>query len=180
MNKYYLSALDKDGEPVLFVYDKDTNIWHKLDPLRVKQFASMGSELYALCDYDEALGGYPIYAFNGTTGTLEESVSWSFESGDMYLDEPDNKYVKRYDIRLKAEEPESIRLEIQYNSDGVWIEYGLAGGSAQCTGHSSQLRTYTIPVLPRRCDHLRYRISGTGDVRIYSITRTEETGSDVN
>ena len=126
------------------------------------------------------MGGYPIYAFNGTVGTLEDTVSWSFESGDMYLDEPDNKYVKRYDIRLKAEEPESLRLEIQYDSSGIWEEYGLAGGSAQCTGHSSQLRTYTIPVLPRRCDHLRYRISGTGDVKIYSIARIVEIGSDVN
>ena len=45
---------------------------------------------------------------------------------------------------------------------------------------SDSLRTYTIPVLPRRCDHLRYRLSGTGDVKIYSIARTIEIGSDVN
>ncbi len=188
MNKYYLSALNSEGEPVLFVYDKDTNIWHKLDPLRVKQFASMGPELYALCDYDEALGGYPVYAFNGTTGTLEETVSWSFESGDMYLDEPDNKYVKRYDIRLKAEEPESLRLEIQYDSSGIWKQYPVydphpaqqvAPPSPGREGEGS-LRTYTIPVLPRRCDHLRYRISGTGDVKIYSIARVVEVGSDVS
>ena len=176
MNKYYLSALDSEGEPVLFVYDKDTNIWHKLDPLRVKQFASMGSELYALCGYDEALGGYPIYAFNGTMGTLEETVTWSFESGDMYLDEPDNKYVKRYDIRLKAEEPESLRLEIQYDSSGIWEEYGLP----RFAHNDDLLQALTIPVLPRRCDHLRYRISGTGDVKIYSVARVEEIGSDVN
>lgn len=187
MNKYYLSALNSEGEPVLFVYDKDTNIWHKEDGLRIRQFAAgsaQGTEhraqLYALCDYDEELGGYPVYDLTGNEGTLEETVTWSFESGDMYLDEPDNKYVKRYDIRLKAEEPESLRLEIQYDSAGEWTEYGLAGGSAQCTGHSSQLRTYTIPVLPLRCDHLRYRISGTGDVKIYSVARVEETGSDVN
>ncbi len=34
-------------------------------------------------------------------------------------------------------------------------------------------------VLPRRCDHLRYRLSGTRDVKIYSVARIEETGSDV-
>ena len=45
---------------------------------------------------------------------------------------------------------------------------------------SKRLRNYIVPVLPKRCDHLRYRLSGTGDVKIYSISRTEEVGSDVN
>ena len=63
MNKYYLSALDKDGEPVLFVYDKDTNIWHKLDPLRVKQFASMGSGALRSLRLRRGFGGIPDLRF---------------------------------------------------------------------------------------------------------------------
>ena len=35
--------------------------------------------------------------------------------------------------------------------------------------------SFMVPVLPRRCDHLRYRIPGTGDVKPYSIARTVKT-----
>ena len=72
--------------------------------------------------------------------------------------------------------PESLRLEIQYDSSGIWEEYGLS----RFAHNDDLLQTLTIPVLPRRCDHLRYRISGTGDVKIYSVARVEEIGSDVN
>ena len=60
--------------------------------------------------------------------------------------------------------------------------FNTAGSIRSAPGREGEgsLRTYTIPVPPRRCDHLRYRISGTGDVKIYSIARTVETGSDVN
>ena len=36
-------------------------------------------------------------------------------------------------------------------------------------------RTYSLDVLPQE-----FPVSGTGDMNIYSIARTEETGSDVN
>ena len=38
--------------------------------------------------------------------------------------------------------------------------------------------TAMIPVRPRRCDHLRMRLEGSGDVRIFSIARILELGSD--
>jgi hypothetical protein len=36
----------------------------------------------------------------------------------------------------------------------------------------------TVP--PRRSDHLRYRISGTGDVKINLVVRIGESGSGVD
>jgi hypothetical protein len=40
------------------------------------------------------------------------------------------------------------------------------------------MNTITVPVIPRRCDHLRLKLTGTGDVKIYSIARILELGSD--
>ncbi|MFR5421452.1 MAG: hypothetical protein ACLTG4_05485 [Oscillospiraceae bacterium] len=34
-------------------------------------------------------------------------------------------------------------------------------------------RSFTLPVLPRRCDHFRLRLTGTGAWRLLSLTRTE-------
>ena len=43
----------------------------------------------------------------------------------------------------------------------------------------SSLRSFSMPIRPKRCDHLRLRIVGEGDAKIYSITKTVEKGSDV-
>ena len=63
-------------------------------------------------------------------------------------------------------------MYIEYDSDGDWIEQGTyVGGDV--------VKTINIPVVPRRCDHMRLKLSGTGDVKIYSIARYFEGGSDV-
>lgn len=36
-----------------------------------------------------------------------------------------------------------------------------------------------LPLLPLRCDHLRLRISGSGDVRLHALHRYLETGSEL-
>ena len=40
------------------------------------------------------------------------------------------------------------------------------------TGH------FLFPVRPHRCDHLQLRLSGQGEMRLLSISRILETGSD--
>jgi hypothetical protein len=62
------------------------------------------------------------------------------------------------------------KLEIQYDGHGEWHDQGRIVGR--------QLSTVMVPVRPRRCDTLRFRISGHGEVRIYSISRTLEVGGD--
>ena len=39
--------------------------------------------------------------------------------------------------------------------------------------------TVLLPVRPRRCDHLRLRLEGEGELRLFSITRTLRKGSDL-
>ena len=60
---------------------------------------------------------------------------------------------------------------LRYDSEGEWISEGaIRGGNVQ---------SFTIPVIPRRCDHMQIRLRGTGDVKIYSIAKILEMGSDV-
>jgi hypothetical protein len=65
-----------------------------------------------------------------------------------------------------------VEVSMQYDSMGDW-EYVY-----QMTVTS--LRSFSIPVRPRRCDHFRLRIEGEGMGRIYSITKTIEQGSDIS
>jgi hypothetical protein len=41
------------------------------------------------------------------------------------------------------------------------------------------LQSFAVPIRPQRCDHLRLKIMGEGDAKIYSICKTIEWGSDM-
>ena len=60
---------------------------------------------------------------------------------------------------------------LEYDSSGEWIE----GGRIEDAG----MGTRTLPIRPRRCDHLRIRLVGKGEVRLYSIAKILTMGSDV-
>ena len=64
-----------------------------------------------------------------------------------------------------------VKIFLEYDSSGLW-EYA---GTIRLPFTGSTV----IPVIPRRCDHLRMRLEGRGDVRIFSIARILEQGSDV-
>jgi hypothetical protein len=63
-------------------------------------------------------------------------------------------------------------MAIEYDSDGDFHEQGTYTGGDTVT-------TINIPVVPRRCDHMRLRLTGVGNVKVYSIARYFEGGSDV-
>lgn len=64
-----------------------------------------------------------------------------------------------------------VYVSAEYDSSGVWEQIAVIVGS--------KLGTFTIPIRPKRCDHLRLRIEGDDEVKIYSISKTIEQGSDV-
>ena len=79
------------------------------------------------------------------------------------------KYVSRYNFRMRCSG--TVKLYIEYDSSGTWIESGQISVM-------NRFDTVTIPVKPRRCDHLRFKLEGTGYVKLYSIARILEIGSD--
>ncbi len=161
--KYYISMKDSNNAYHLFVFDTGKNLWIREDNLQAKSFAHVDDELFCID------GNNKLMALHGGVGTLEEVVSWSAESGLMTYEYPDMKYVSRYNIRLKANG--TVHIFLEYDSSGEWI----ASGEFTRNGTNTQ----TIPIRPRRCDHLRVKLTGEGDVRIYSIARILEQGSDV-
>jgi hypothetical protein len=59
----------------------------------------------------------------------------------------------------------------EYDSSGAWEHLFTMTGK--------ELRSFSIPVRPKRCDHMRLKITGVGDAKVYSICKTVEQGSDV-
>ena len=169
-NKYYINMKESGGPHRLFVYDTEKGLWHKEDNIRVDGFCSDGRCLYAI-EHDTkriiTLCGH-VHGFE----PKEDKFPWMVESGIIGMSTPDMKYISKLVIRMSLELGASVSISIQYDSMGDWEQV--------CSMTSTSLRSFSIPIRPRRCDHFRIRIEGEGDGRIYSITKTIEQGSDVS
>lgn len=164
-NKYYVSMEDAaSGERVMMVYDSGKGLWHKEDGIPATQFCSCREELY--CSTQDG----SIVALLGSGEPMEQDVSWAAETGVINASNPERQYLKRISIRLTLEPGSHLSIFVQYDSRGVWENLGNMTGS--------DLRSFTLPIRPRRCDHLRLRLEGSGKAMIYSITRSMSGGSD--
>ena len=162
--KYYVSMKDSAGKWSMFVYDTQRGIWHREDETHATGFAAWGDELF----YIDAAGS--IMAENGTVGDKEGNVPWEATSGLIGYELIDHQYISRFNFRMKLGKGAKCLLQIEYDSDGVWLDQGVI------YGHGTD--SFVIPVIPQRCDHFRIRLSGEGDVKIYSIAKIIEQGSD--
>ena len=163
-DRYYISMKDSSGAWSLFTFDVKRGLWMREDDTRAVQFASLGDELY--CVTDNAL-----WALCGTVGELEPYVAWRAESGMQGYQYPDRKYVSRFNLRLRMEEGAEVDVYLMYDSSGEWVRQGRI--------RMKGTRTVTLPIRPRRCDHLRMKLVGKGDMKLYSIARILSIGSDV-
>ena len=107
----------------------------------------------------------------GRTGTPEEVVSWMAVTGDLGLELPEQKYITRLTLRLCLEPGATMEIYAQYDREPAWVKLGQVYGT--------DLRSFSLPVRPRRCDQLRLKLQGTGMCKLYSITKTLEKGSEL-
>lgn len=167
---YYISMQDAAGGWHMFTYDTDKRLWHRQDATHALQFANVRGDLMYIDAVTRKL--VRVRGKGGGEDTLEGPVKWSAASGIMGYENPYSQYLSRYSIRARLDVGARLTMYIEYDSDGDWIEQGTyVGGDV--------VKTINIPVVPRRCDHMRLKLSGVGDIRIYSIARYFEGGSDV-
>ena len=171
-DKYYISMRDKNNEYSMFVYDAKNGIWCKEDNTQAIAFCRHQDELYYIDNKDKtmkSIGGTLLY--DVAEKSAEKSFDWFAESGPIGYSSPDNKYVGRVNLRITLEFGTNVDFFLQYDSCGEWEhKFNMSG-----TG----TRTFSVPIIPKRCDHFRYRITGRGGCKIHSVTKVVEEGSDV-
>ena len=165
-NKYYISMLDAAAVPHLFVFDTAKGMWHKEDSFKADYFCSCDGEMYAI-------SGGKIVTMLGS-GTPEDlPVEWMVQTGEIGLSSPDMKYISRLNVRMQMDIGAEVRLYVQYDFSDAW--------EALCSLRNvDNLRSFSLPIRPKRCDSMKLRIEGEGMVKIYSITKTIEQGSDLS
>lgn len=165
-NKYYISMSDTNGIYHIFAYDTKRAVWHKEDETRVVQFENCRGDLYFI-DY----GTNQIFTVGGTGVNMEESdVEWEVVTGTLGTDSPDKKYISRIDVRMLLEIGAKVSFYAEYDSSGEWTHLFNMDGRT--------LKSFSVPVRPKRCDHMRLKITGKGNVKIYSLCKSIEWGSD--
>ena len=166
-NKYYISMQDTSGIYHLFVYDTSKGMWHKEDNLRADAFCACRDDLYCI-DHSTK----KIVSMFGTGEKDTDPVEWMVETGEIGISSPDMKYISRLTIRMSMAIGAEIAVYAQYDMSDIWEPlFTLLG---------TNLRSFSLPVRPKRCDYMRLRIEGIGDAKIYSITKTIEEGSELS
>lgn len=164
--KYYISMREvSTDEFVLFVYDTEKGLWHKEDNTRITEFCSINEELYFID------GTNNIFSMFGSGTCDRKPIEWMAETGILGCSTPDKKYISRISVRLSMEIGTRVYIYVEYDSSGSWEKV--------CAITGNKLNAFTLPIRPKRCDHLRLKIVGIGNAKIYSISKTLEQGSDI-
>jgi len=169
LDRYYISMKDGNGKAHLFVYDTSSGMWAKEDNTDVMMFCRSKDDLYYIDRADNKLksvrGTLP---YEG--GAEEDSFDWFAESGNIGFHLPDKKYLSKLQMRLSMDIGTNASVFVQYDSSGNWEHI--------CNLSGTGTRSFTIPIIPRRCDHFKYMIAGRGGCKVFSVTKTIEEGSD--
>ena len=142
----------------LFVYDSRRRLWHRRAAV----------EAADLCAWD----GRVFYFRLGKPGLMEleagsDRVAFSMETGLI----AGSRQRRIRSICLRYSLTGWGRLMVEYDSSGVWLAVGELP--------QTRLGWENLPLKPRRCDHFRLKLTGEGCLKIHSIIKTLEEGSDL-
>lgn len=165
-SKYYISMLDDHKVGCLFVYDTARGMWHREDDFYPEAMCENRGNLYAV-----ESGGGRIITLAGSDGEpIEKKVSWYAVTGPIGGGQPDTRYLAALQVRLSMEEGSRVCFYLRYDSRGSWEHAGTLVGTG--------LGSFSVPIRPRRCDHLHLKIAGSGGACVYAITRSMAAGGE--
>ena len=167
--RYYLYLKREEEGSRLLVYDTERGLWHEEDPggTGELEMLSSGRQLYlwdgaALWAAGPAREEDAVLAGDG--GEAEAKIPFRLETGEMGLDDSEDKYLAHLVLRLEAQP--GTELAVWASCDGgPWEKLAQAAARTE----PKKLR---IPLTPRRHDTLRLRLTGAGQMTLRSMSRT--------
>jgi len=202
-DKYYIRMKDEKNEDVLFVYDTLRHIWVRENCMQNSLLFSKNNavylvaqrvvasalfslvwvwmyvhditapdrvELQLLFDYD--FGSAQVLSCAYKDETQVQDISFVAESADLGLLTPDHKRTSLLQIRVSMEKDSILKVSAQYDG-GAWIQLHE-------TVAGKHIDSVCLPVTCRRCDRMKIKLEGYGNVTVYGITRTTENASEVS
>jgi hypothetical protein len=158
--KYYINIYNGTTYS-LYVYDALLQQWHMEDNLHVIDFAVVNNKIYALASDNV------IYMFNYPSGT---TVSWQAELDRFTLQYLGQKATNKIKIEVELETGSSMSVYIR--TDGS--EYRLLN-----TDTTTGYHYFPVFELPRSAFWAQLKLTGTGNCKVYSVTREIIVNSDI-
>lgn len=182
----------------LYVLDTERGLWHKEDDVEITCMATGEDDLVFVKVGEETVKNNSGVSYRRLTYTLSsicgtaqlnhngdlganavhdwspeetKSIGWSATSGIIGLETPDKKYLSKISIRLCLSESDGASAWVEYDSEEGWKPVGNVP-------QTNRMRTVTLPIIPKRCDHMRLMLEGTGNCKVYSITKTFTEAED--
>lgn len=171
-SKYYISGQMPNGGSRLYVYDTQRGFWFREDDVGITHFARLGDRLYLKNGKGEVWWQSHYGEITADADGIEEAVPWMVEFADFVDDDPNRKGFSKLQMRFWLEDSSTMKVMLQFDSDGVWHTVKELVG----TGLK---RSIYLPIVPRRCDHYRLRLEGTGQCQIFSLAREFYVGSEL-
>lgn len=157
---------EREDHSGLYVCDTEKGLWHKEDGVIAEHMVRFENDVY-IADNTARL-----FTVNGSVGDPEsDEVRFFAETGVIGYSTPDSKYVSRFALRVAVPHDGSLQIFVEYDSANVWEFKGSIEGNG--------MGTFTVPVVPRRCDHFRIRLAGKGNCRIFGFSKVLEEGGNV-
>jgi hypothetical protein len=141
-------------------------MWHKEDSTQATKFVARRNNLYYL---DYASNHIKMVHSESGADTEMGAISWEAVTGIIGVDTPGKKYISGLEFRIRLALDSIVRIYAEYDSCGEWELVSTLVGD--------NLSTFTIPIRPRRSDHLRLKMSGYGEAKVFSMFKTIEEGS---
>ena len=101
----------------------------------------------------------------------EQPFEWFVETGVIAGETMDNKYISKVQIRASVDKDSKVSMYIEYDDNGKWEKKFELKPTIN--------KSFTVPIIPRRCDHFKLKIKGVGDCKIFSIAKVTEMGSEL-
>ena len=158
-NKLYLSATNGEKYRV-YVYDPQTTFWTVESDEQFKYTVFDGNLLYA-----DSSGN--LRHIKGGT----EVFQWYLESGDIREQTLNNKYISKLLFNFWLASDTVVNVYIKWDDEPIWEHKGQISSDIN--------NTYTLPIIPRRCNKFRYRIEGRGEFKLIALGRYLEDASEV-
>lgn len=179
--KYYMHGKNqRTTKYETLVYDTSKGIWSKEDEkslCSMEKFVNANGSLLYVNDRKIMEISSKDYT---TEEDLETILEWGVETGLIGMAYPNNKYISKICLRLSLPLDSELHVDVMYDSCGVWEEVAHMESkyeeSRRDTPSFVTMRSFEVPIFPIRCDHMRIRLRGKGDARIYSISKVLEQG----
>ena len=180
-NKYYIGFNTYPySNTAIYVYDIEKGMWHVEETVTDFNPFTLRNNIYSVFGANNnriivskltSNLKEETNVFDEFTGSSYDTVEWFVESGEFNAQTMNVKYIERVEFEMLIEEGSRLSIYIAYNDIDEWTPVFKSTNA-----HTKKV--IKMPVRTKKCERLRYKIKGKGNVRIYSIQMQVEIGSD--